>query len=334
MDLGHTICVRNNAVSQLLCTIFEGRHIVICCLDSVGEFFGAVDELRRAVGHLLDLVVHVAQSVVVITCDLVVIDIIACEQVGEDHGHRRGHGEICDIRCDLDGTRDIEVIDLVLGLLRGIRVIEGLLQVGFDARERILEPRESHADDDCVLALGDDRAVVDLDIPDFFVRKSNAGHRREGDIDVARLLGVGVIDMNGELTGLACQLVRVDGDAVQIVGDLGIDRRLLRSVALIIDVAAVSVPGEFGAVLLVGLVALDIFNIGEIGLILELAVAVRVFQPVADRDVARVAICIREDVDRLLLLGRGRCSISHNLLDRALNIRGLILLSRACTCRR
>ena len=89
--------------------------------------------------------------------------------------------------------------------------------------------------------------------------------------------------------------------AVQRVGDLHADRGFLVGIALVIDIFAVRLPGDLVAILGVGLIALDILNIGKVRDVLNAARLVQVLQPVGDKHGLLIAIRIRKDVDRLFL---------------------------------
>ena len=227
------------------------------------------------------------------------------KEVGKDHCHAGAHLEISSVHRDLDTSGDIDLIDPVLGILDILLVIPHLfndvLGLAADCVQTLLQTRKSHSHDDRVFALRDHRTVVNIDIGRRVIGKGHAGHSRERHVDIFIRNIIGIFDADPDLSALARQVFGRDLLSVQIVGDLFRDRRLLRCRTLIINILSAGIPGDLFPVPVIGLIALDIFYIRQIGKILELVLSIGILEPVGDRNIPLVPVFIRENINRLLL---------------------------------
>ena len=98
----------------------------------------------------------------------------------------------------------------------------------------------------------------------------------EGDIDPlihtvdlnGLVLTILVVKADGHLAALTLELLGGYGLPIQIIAHGQTHRQLLLDIALVVDVIALGIPyGHVVAVYGVGLIALDIFNVTQIGLV-------------------------------------------------------------------
>ena len=307
--LRDAICILLDAIRELARAI--GKLVAAICrlTNTVGELTCAVREVSAILFQIGDLLIHIFQNTVVVLFDLFVI----IEEAGEYHCHAGAHLEVCGIQCDLDRIRDFQVVQFVLGLLAGLCLIEQMLCIVLCTLQAVRETRESHADDNRVLALGDDRAIVDGDVLHIVIGEDDACHGREGDVYVVILLCVLIVNVNSDLTGLAGQIFGSDLLPLIVIGDLLLNRRLLVGRSLVVDVVAARIPRHHLAILCKGLIALDVLDILQCGVVIELVRAVLVLEPVGNGHALLLAACVREYVYGFFLfciLGLGAISVS------------------------
>ena len=295
--LCNAICVLLDAVRELSCSIGELIAAICRLVNTIGKFACAVRKVASILLELRDLVIHIFQNAFVFLFNLLVI----IEEAGEYHCHAGAHLEVCGIQCDLDRIRDFQVVQFVLGLLAGLCLIEQMLCIVLCALQAVREARESHADDNRVLALGNDRSIVDGDVLHIVIGEDDACHGREGDVYVVILLCVLIVNVNGDLTGLSGQIFGRDFLSLVVIRDLLQDRGLLVSRSLIIDIIAGRVPCQHLTVLCKGFVAFHIFDILQCGVIKEFFRAALVFEPVGNGHALLFAARVRKYIYCLFL---------------------------------
>ena len=88
------------------------------------------------------------------------------KNIGKDHGHAVAHLEVFDIHGDFDTVGNVQIIDSVerLLLVIGVNLVDNVFGLLPGCVEAVLQAGEGHADDHGILAFGDNRPIVDLDI--------------------------------------------------------------------------------------------------------------------------------------------------------------------------
>ena len=264
--------------------------------------------------------------------EISLVFLIHFKDIGEDHGQAGTHLEVGGIHRDLNTARNVQIVDpalCVFPLLALIRLFRlGLFVVdlhlagavddglGFIAHsfQAVLQAGEGHADDHRVFAFRDHRSIVNLDIGRRIIGECHSGHSREGDIYILVLHIVGIVDVDLHLAALAGQILGRDLPAVQIIGDLLGYGRLAVGRSLIVNIVPVSIPDQALPVLVKSLVALDILDLLQGGIILEFSFLIGIFEPVGNCDIALSAVGIREDIYCFLLGSTGR-NLSHRIRD-------------------
>ena len=277
----------------------------------------AVIELRRAVEKLTHAVRQIVQGILQTVGGVELIGIDLIENLICCDGHGVHHGEVLHIGGNLHIARDFQRFRI--------------------KTEAFLHARQGDAGDDIAAAVVEQLAVGDLHIAEGVRVEKHAGQHGEGDVDLFLLavdghglvLLVFVVIADHNVAGLARQLLGRDGLAVKRVADLQGHGQLLFDVALIIDVVSGCVPnagvrGIHG----VGLVALDVLDVGQLTGIGQRCAGQRVFDPIADDDLLHGAVRSGQNVDGLVLLGRGGLLVCRQRHGR-LALRLRLLLHRA-----
>ena len=311
IDLGDAISVFFDAVCQLLSPVVQFTGAVARFNDPVRKFTGAVRKIISVLLKILHLLIHVMQDAFVILVRLFIV----IEKPREHHRHAGAHLELCCVQRDIHGIRDLNVVHPVLGLLAGLSLFQKMLRVILDDLEAVSQSRESHADHNGILALGDDGSVVHLDVPGVIIGEDDPRHCREGDIDVLILLCIFVVDMDPDLAGLSCQVLRRDLLSIQIIRDLLGDRRLFVRRPLVIDIVARGIPCQNIAALRERLVSLDVLDVLQDGVVVELVRAVLILEPAGYGHTLLPSGRIRKDVDGLLFLRAVRLILFAIALD-------------------
>ena len=178
-----------------------------------------------------------------------------------------------------------------------------MLRVFFGALQAVSQSRESHADDYGVLALGEDGAVVDLDVLYIVIGEDDAGHGRKRHEDLVILFAVEIVDVDPDLTGFAGQVCGCDLLLVQVISDLLGDGRRLFGRSLIIDVISARVPCQNIAALRKGLITLDVLYILKDRIVVELVRPFVILEPAGHCHALLIAVCIGKNIDRLFFFG-------------------------------
>ena len=132
-----------------------------------------------------------------------------------------------------------------------------------------------------------------------------------------------------DLAALTGQVLRGDFLAVKVVGDLLRDRSCLVCCSLIVNVISAGVPCQNIAVLCKRLIALDILDILQDGVVIEFVRAILVLEPVGDGHALLLAVCVCEDIYGLFLLSafRYRVCAFHSRCHRR---RKVVFRDRDC----
>ena len=135
-----------------------------------------------------------------------------------------------------------------------------------------------------------------------------------------------------DLAALAGQILRGDFLTVKVVGDLLCDRSCLVCCSLIVNVISAGVPCQNIAVLCKRLIALDILDILQDGVVVEFVRAFFVLEPVGDSHTLLLAVCVCEDIYGLFFLSAFRLLICafHSRCHRC---RKVVFRDRDCLFR-
>ena len=124
---------------------------------------------------------------------------VVIEQAGEYHGHAGAHLEVRGVHGYIDTVRYIQLIQLIFGLLAGLGLLKKMLRAVFCPLEAVSQTGECHSDYHSVLAFGDNRTVVDLDIFHVVIGEDDTGHGRKRHEDLVVLLTVLIVDVDPDL---------------------------------------------------------------------------------------------------------------------------------------
>ena len=176
-----------------------------------------------------------------------------------------------------------------------------MLRVVLGALQAVRETGKCHADDNRVLALGNDGSVVNFHVFGVVIGEDDTGHRGKRHEDVIVFCRVLIINVDRHLAALTGQVFRRDFLPLVVIGDLLQYRRLLVCRSLIIDIIAGRVPCQHLTVLCKGFVAFHIFDILQCGVIKEFFRAALVFEPVGNGHALLFAARVRKYIYCLFL---------------------------------
>ena len=183
-----------------------------------------------------------------------------------------------------------------------------------------------------------DFAVCDGHVGEHLVVQHQSGQHGKGNVDLflpavdldrlVLAVGVGIPDSN--LAALARQLFGGDALAVQLICHTQSHGQLLVDVALIVDVLACGIP-HLGVVAArrVALIALDVLDVVQPGLVAQRSLAQCVLHPVADDDLLHAPVGAGQHIDGFVLaVGQRRFLLGSGGLLR-LPGKGRVLPRRA-----
>ena len=221
--------------------------------------------------------------------------------------------EILYISADLHGIRNIDAVDLrfcfgcCLACCLSCGVFCLLLHVC--EIQALLESRHTEAENNGAGSVVHNPSVVNGDVGEHILRKDHACHHHEGRLQSLCLLAdfhiflcvVCVLNMNLQLTALSGQCLRADLFAVQVIGELHANRKLLVRFTLIVDILTGTLPFERCSLSGEFLIALYVLDLGKIRVVLDLLSGCQTAQVIGYRNIVRVAVCLRVDIYGLIL---------------------------------
>ena len=305
VKLSRAVSKLRDAIAQFLRAGAQLLRAVREAVDPVGEFPGAARQLAHAVvqfacavGELGGGIRQLFHGSLEIVDRFRIVKVELLEQIIGNHGHRGQQFKILHVGFDDDVLGDVKIHRLAVFVLH------------FLEPEAVLEAGRRHADRDRFVPCVDDLAVGHRDIFRLAAVKHQAGDDQEWLIERDRLavdhaadaLVVLIIKGDDQVAGRARKGIGGHIFPVQRVGDARAHGQLLVGLALVVDVLAVRVPDQRAAAVAGKcLVPLDVFNVGEVGTVLQRRRAVRILEPGAHDRVRGLAGSVRDDVDGLFL---------------------------------